>query len=71
MGWFKRPLAETKFDPEVEKPIVKSSICTGEKTAGFKNIKTGKYREVVAIKNDGDLRDFMRKCGVDSIDTEY
>lgn len=59
------------YNPVLEKPIVKSSICTGEKTAGFKDIKTGKYRDVVAIKSDTDLREFMKKYNLDSIDTEY
>jgi len=59
------------YDPSVEKPIVKCSICTGEQTAGFKNLTTGKYHEVVAIKTDEDLQQFMKVYGIKHIDTEY
>ena len=29
-----------KYDPESQYPVIRSSICTGEKVAGFKD-KTG------------------------------
>ena len=59
------------YDKENEKPIIRASICTGEKTAGFRDIKTGKFREVMLIRSPKDLDEFMEKYGLDSIDTEY
>lgn len=59
------------YDPETEKPLLMSSICTGEKTAGFKDLKTGRYRDVMAIKSDADLLKFMRIYNLESIDKEY
>lgn len=64
---------ETKlsYDKENETPAVKSSICTGEKTAGFIDSRTGKYRDVMLIKSSADLEEFKRLCGVDEIKTIY
>jgi hypothetical protein len=64
---------ETKlsYDKENETPAVKSSICTGEKTAGFIDVRTGKYRDVMLIKSSADLEEFKKLCGVDEVKTIY
>ncbi len=59
------------YDPGKEKPVIRASICTGERTAGFKNKTTGAFREVMLIGDQQDLDRFMKKYGLDSIDTEY
>ena len=59
------------YDPAKEKPIIRSSICTGEKVAGFKNLSTGAFREVILIRDEKDLKAFLDACGLDHIDTEY
>jgi len=59
------------YDKENETPAVKSSICTGEKTAGFIDNRTGKYRDVMLIKSDADIAEFKKQCGVDDIKTFY
>ena len=46
-------------------------FCTGEKTAGFIDSRTGKYRDVILIKSSADLEEFKRICGVDEIKTIY
>lgn len=45
-------------------PVVRSSICTGEQVAGFKDLKTGKFQDMYLIKSQADLRDFMEQYGV-------
>ena len=60
-----------KYDAEKVKPVIRSSICTGEKTAGFKDLRTGAFREVMLIRNDKDLDAFLKEYGIDQIDTEY
>ena len=35
------------YDPEKQYPVIRSSICTGEKTAGFKNKTDGHFTEVM------------------------
>ncbi len=67
----KKKPAQLSYDKENETPAVKSSICTGEKTAGFIDSRTGKYRDVMLIKSSADLEEFKRLCGVDEIKTIY
>lgn len=52
------------YDRAVMKPVVRSSICTGEQVAGFKDLKTGKFQDMYLIKGQADLRDFMEQYGV-------
>ncbi|MCD7957635.1 MAG: aspartate dehydrogenase [Lachnospiraceae bacterium] len=64
--------SETRaYDPALYKPVLKCSICNGERVAGFKNRQTGKFEEVACIKNDRELDDFLRRYGLDHIDKEY
>ncbi len=42
-----------------QKPVVRCSICTGEQVAGFKDIHTSKFQNVMLIKNQKDLHCFM------------
>ena len=62
MGFFKKKekaAPSGKFDRENEKSIIKASICNGEQIAGFKNIHTGKMREIMLIKTSADLEYFL------------
>lgn len=43
---------ETKhltYDKEKQKPVIRCSICTGEQVAGFKDIRTGKFTDIMLI----------------------
>ena len=55
MGLFKKKIVTKTYDKGNKKPVIKASICNGEQVAGFKNIRTGKYEEIMLIRNDGDL----------------
>lgn len=59
------------YDKENQKPILKCSICTGEQVAGFKNIHTGKFEDIMLIKNKKDLDSFKQQYGIDKITKEY
>ena len=59
------------FDPAEKKPVIRASICTGEKVAGFKDLKTGVFYVVMLIRNGKDLDEFKRQYGVENIETEY
>ncbi len=59
------------YDPDREKPVIRASVCTGERVAGFRDLKTGRFREVVLIRGPRDLDSFMRQYGLEHIDTEY
>lgn len=45
-------------------PVVHISICTGEKVAGFKDIHTGKFTDIMLIRGDGDLQEFLSMYGI-------
>lgn len=62
-----------QYDKTKQKPIIRASICTGEKVAGFKDLATGQFSEIMLIRNDGDLYEFMQSYGVerDEIVKEY
>ncbi len=68
---FKRKSKRMEFDPNTHKAILKCSICTGEQAAGFKNIKTGEFCEVMLIRNNKDLEKFMKLYDLDSVPKEY
>ena len=62
---------EIKFDPDTQYAVIRSSICTGEKVAGFKNKKDGHFTEVMLIKNAGDEKKFRETYGLDTVKVEY
>lgn len=53
------------YDKTGKIPVIRASICTGEKVAGFKDESTGKFDDLMLIKNDKDLRQFLKMYGVD------
>ena len=59
------------YDPAAQKPVIRASICTGEQVGGLKDLKTGKFTDLMLIRNDADLRDFQAMVGVDQIEKEY
>ena len=60
-----------QYDRENQKPVIKCSICNGEQVAGFKDIRTGKFEEIMLIRNDRDLEDFKRLYDLKEISREY
>ena len=48
-----------------KKPVLKTSICTGEQVAGFQDIHTGKIEEIMLIKQAVDIDTFKQMYGID------
>ena len=74
MGLFskKKAVAGTiEYDREQETPVLRCSICNGEQVAGFRDLKTGHFREYMVIRGPLELEDFRKRCGVDRIPKEY
>lgn len=59
------------YDPEKQYPVMRVSICTGEKVAGFKNYGDAHFTEVMLIRNAEDERIFKAAYGLDEIKKEY
>lgn len=70
MGLFqkKRPLP---YDPALQEPAVRKSICTGEMTGGYIDLQTGKFHEMLLLRDQRELEEFRRKMGVDELRVLY
>lgn len=70
---FHKKVQKETYDRENQKPVIRSSICTGEKVAGFKDIQTGKFTEVMLIRDSRDMDLFLEKydISVAEIKTEW
>ncbi len=71
MFWHKKQKTFQTYDKENCIPVLRCSICNGEQVAGFKDRKTGKFEEIMLIKCDRDLDDFMQMYNINSITKEY
>ncbi len=67
----KKQLVKKEYDRASQKPVLRCSICTGEQVAGFKNIHTGQWEEVMLIKNEEDLETFKRMYDLKEVAKEY
>lgn len=54
-----------QYDKAGKVPVIHSSICTGEQVAGFKDLATGKFQELMLIRDQRDLQDFLRRYQVE------
>ena len=52
------------YDSEKLRPAIRSSICTGEKVAGFRDKESGHFTEIRLIRTEKDLDDFKREYGI-------
>lgn len=64
MFGFKKKIIVEPYDREKKQALIRASICTGEQVAGFKDKETGKFHEVMLIRNEADKALFMEKYGV-------
>lgn len=71
--WKKQKKAPAQaYDRDALEPVIRSSICTGEKVAGFREKEGGRFREVALIRTSADLEAFKRKYGItEDIPTIY
>lgn len=61
---FQKKMKKETYDKENERPLIRASICNGEQIAGFKNIHTGKFTEVMVIRNSRDMDEFLEKYDI-------
>ena len=63
--------AEIPFDPETQEAVIRSSICTGEKVAGFKGKTDGHFTEVMVIHTPQEEERFKEIYGLEKVKKEY
>ena len=71
--FFKKKQEIHTYDKEHQKPVIRASICTGEKVAGFQDTHTGKFTEMMLIRTSADLEEFRRLYDIreHEISTQY
>ena len=62
--FFKRKTEKKTYDKENKKPVIKASICNGEQVAGFQDIHTGAFEEVMLVRDPDDLSKFKAEYGI-------
>lgn len=60
-----------QYDKENKRPVLRCSICTGEQVAGFKDINTGHFEEIMLVRNDKDLNTFKELYDLKDVSKEY
>ena len=64
MALFRKKTEKKIYDKEHQKPVLKCSICTGEQVAGFQDIHTGVFEDVMLIRDAADLQAFKERYGI-------
>lgn len=75
MGLFswKKKMEKAAYDKTGKKPVIRASICTGEQVAGFKDLKSGKFEDLMVLHGYEDLKKFLEMYDVkeEEITKEY
>lgn len=56
---FHKKIKVIEYDKDNLKPVIQSSICTGEKVAGFRDVNTGKFTEIMLIRDNKEMDEFL------------
>ncbi len=59
------------FNDQKFKPAIRSSICTGEKVAGFLDRQNGHFSEVMLIRSEKDIESFRKQFGISGEIVEF
>lgn len=69
MGLFKKAKPpQPVYSTEEYEPVIRSSICTGERTACLRHRVSGQMREIMLLRTQGDLDEFGRMVGMKAED---
>ena len=60
MFWNRKKRVKMTYDKTGKIPVIRSSICTGEQVAGFRDEASGKFQELMLIRTDSDYQEFLR-----------
>lgn len=71
LPWFADCSGNTWDDLERQYAVIRASICTGEKVAGFKNYDDSHFTEVMLIRDAEDEKRFKTIYGLDEVKKEY
>ena len=60
-----KEVQDSSYNPGEKKPAIKCSICNGEQVAGFVNLESGAFEDVMLLRNEKDLQEFKKKYGIE------
>ena len=63
-GKKRREKVRKSYDSARQEPVMISSICNGERVAGFRDIHSKKVEEVMCIRSPKDLEEFAAIYGI-------
>ena len=61
----RKKAAVSSYDKSGKIPVIRCSICTGERVAGFKDSVNGKFEGLMLIRNNQDLSEFLHRYQVE------
>ena len=67
---FRKKKKAPAYDWTGKVPVIRSSICTGEQVAGFKDPVSGKFEELMLLRDGRDLQEFLRRYQVVEADVK-
>ena len=67
----KKKQQKLEYDRENQKPVLRCSICNGEQVAGLKDLRSGRFHEVMSVRDEKEVKEFMEMCGISEITKEY
>ena len=71
MGLFQKRKPEPAlpdYDLTAFEPVIRASICTGEKVACMRDRESGKLHELMLVRTEEDLKRFCRAYGLGAKD---
>ncbi len=54
-----------EYDTQAQEPAIRKSICTGETTVGFVDLKTGHFSDYMKVTDSAQIDDFCRRTGTE------
>ena len=67
---FHRKIKKMEYNRENQKPVIRSSICNGERVAGFWDKNTGKFTEIMLIRDNKDMDRFLEDYDISVAEIE-
>lgn len=64
----KKSAGKPAYDPARQQIAVRKSICTGEMTVGFVDRQTGKFTDVMMVRDQRELEAFCKSVGANPAD---
>lgn len=63
---FAKKPRQKNYDRTRLRPVLRCSVCTGEQTAGFQDLRTGRFEEAMLIRSEKDLQTFLTLYGIEA-----